>query len=161
MQASIDRQGRLALVPSNYEPEELFLHRPKGNRCLSLEQLEQIIAAALLATLRQLRDGQRSLAFTCVSARTNKAVQRLEGWPKTKFQLSPLGPTEEECGTAGSIPIPQISRRQRPPVGQPGVHSAGRSDQRWNRPWRADSGCSPAGGRPRGRRGGPAATSEL
>jgi hypothetical protein len=32
----------------------------------------------MLATLRQLRDGQRSLASTCVSARTNKAVQRLE-----------------------------------------------------------------------------------
>jgi hypothetical protein len=43
----------------------------------------------------------------------------------------------------------------------PGAGSAGRSDQRWNRPWRADSGCSPAGGRPRGRRGGPAAASEL
>jgi hypothetical protein len=46
LQASIDRQGRLVLVPSQYEPEELFLHRPKVNRCLSLEQMEQTIAAA-------------------------------------------------------------------------------------------------------------------
>ena len=46
LQASIDRQGRLVLVPSKYEPEELFLHRPKVNRCLSLEQMEQTIAAA-------------------------------------------------------------------------------------------------------------------
>lgn len=46
LQASIDHQGRLVLVPSKYEPEELFLHRPKVNRCLSLEQMEQTIAAA-------------------------------------------------------------------------------------------------------------------
>jgi antitoxin PrlF len=46
LQASIDRQGRLVLVPSKYEPEELFLHRPKVNRCLSLEQMEEAIAAA-------------------------------------------------------------------------------------------------------------------
>ena len=46
LQASIDKQGRLVLVPSKYEPEELFLHRPKVNRCLSLKQMEQAIAAA-------------------------------------------------------------------------------------------------------------------
>ena len=46
LQASIDMQGRLVLVPSKYEPEELFLHRPKVNRCLSLEQMAQAIAAA-------------------------------------------------------------------------------------------------------------------
>jgi bifunctional DNA-binding transcriptional regulator/antitoxin component of YhaV-PrlF toxin-antitoxin module len=46
LQASIDRQGRLVLVPSKYEPEELFLRRPKVNRWLSLEQMEQTIAAA-------------------------------------------------------------------------------------------------------------------
>jgi AbrB family looped-hinge helix DNA binding protein len=46
LQASIDKQGRLVLVPSKYEPEELFLHRPKLNRCLSLEQMEEAIAAA-------------------------------------------------------------------------------------------------------------------
>jgi AbrB family looped-hinge helix DNA binding protein len=47
LQASIDRQGRLVLVPSKYEPEELFLNRPKVNRCQSLEQMEQTIAAAI------------------------------------------------------------------------------------------------------------------
>jgi AbrB family looped-hinge helix DNA binding protein len=46
LQASIDRQGRLVLVPSKYEPQELFLHRPKVNRCLSLAQMEEVIAAA-------------------------------------------------------------------------------------------------------------------
>jgi antitoxin PrlF len=46
LQASIDRQGRLVLVPSKYEPEELFHHRPKVNRCLSLEQMEEAIATA-------------------------------------------------------------------------------------------------------------------
>jgi superfamily I DNA/RNA helicase len=38
----------------------------------------------LLATLRQLRDEQQSLASTCVTARTNMAVERLEGWLKTE-----------------------------------------------------------------------------
>ena len=46
LQASIDKQGRLVLLPSKYEPEELFLHRPKLNRCLSLAQMEEAIAAA-------------------------------------------------------------------------------------------------------------------
>lgn len=46
LQSSLDRQARLALVPSKYEPEDLFLHRPKVNRCLSLEQMEEAIAAA-------------------------------------------------------------------------------------------------------------------
>jgi antitoxin PrlF len=46
LQASIDRQGRLVLVPSKYEPKDLSLHRPKVNRCLSLEQMGQTIAAA-------------------------------------------------------------------------------------------------------------------
>jgi hypothetical protein len=46
-QASIDRQGRLVLVPSKYEQEELLLNRPKLNRCLSLVQIEQTIAAAI------------------------------------------------------------------------------------------------------------------
>jgi hypothetical protein len=35
LQASIDRQGRLVLVPSRYEPEDLLFHRPKVNCCLS------------------------------------------------------------------------------------------------------------------------------
>ena len=47
LQASIDRQGRLVLVPSKYEPQELFLHRPKVNRSLSLEQMEQTIVAGV------------------------------------------------------------------------------------------------------------------
>ena len=46
LQASIDRQGLLVLVTAKYEPEHMFLHRPKVNRCLSLEQMEQTIAAA-------------------------------------------------------------------------------------------------------------------
>jgi len=47
LQASIDRQGRLVLVPTKYEQEELLLNRPKLNRCLSLVQMEQTIAAAI------------------------------------------------------------------------------------------------------------------
>lgn len=39
------RQGRLVLLPSKYEPEDLFLHRPKVNHCLSLEQMEEAIAS--------------------------------------------------------------------------------------------------------------------
>lgn len=35
------------LVPSKYEPEELFLNRPNINRCLSLERMEEAIAAAV------------------------------------------------------------------------------------------------------------------
>ena len=36
LQASIDRQGRLVLVLSKDEPEELFRHRPSVRRSLSL-----------------------------------------------------------------------------------------------------------------------------
>jgi hypothetical protein len=36
------------MVPSKYEPEELFLHRPKANGNLSLEQMEQVIAVVRL-----------------------------------------------------------------------------------------------------------------
>ena len=46
LQASIDKQGRLVLVHSKYKPEELFLHRPKVSRCLSLDQMAEAIAAA-------------------------------------------------------------------------------------------------------------------
>ena len=38
----------------------------------------------LVTTLRQLRDQQQSLASTCVTARTNKAVEKLEGWLKAE-----------------------------------------------------------------------------
>ena len=47
LQASIDRQGRLVLVPSKTEPEELFRHRPTVNRSLSLEEMDQAIADAV------------------------------------------------------------------------------------------------------------------
>ena len=49
LQASIDRQGRLVLVPSRYEPEELFRHRPSVSRSLSLEEMDQAIAEAVTA----------------------------------------------------------------------------------------------------------------
>jgi len=47
LQASIDRQGRLVLVPSKYEPEDLFRHRPTISRSLSLEEMDQAIADAV------------------------------------------------------------------------------------------------------------------
>jgi AbrB family looped-hinge helix DNA binding protein len=46
LQASIDRHGRLVLVPSKYEPEDLFLHRPRVNRVMSVEDMDRAIAAA-------------------------------------------------------------------------------------------------------------------
>lgn len=46
LQASIDRHGRLVLVPSKYEPEDLFHHRPTVDRVLSLEDMDRAIAAA-------------------------------------------------------------------------------------------------------------------
>jgi bifunctional DNA-binding transcriptional regulator/antitoxin component of YhaV-PrlF toxin-antitoxin module len=47
LQASIDAHGRLVLVPSRYEPEELFRHRPPVDRVMSLEEMELAIAAAV------------------------------------------------------------------------------------------------------------------
>jgi len=46
LQASIDRHGRLVLVPSKYEPEDLFRHRPKVNRAMSTDDMDRAIAAA-------------------------------------------------------------------------------------------------------------------
>jgi AbrB family looped-hinge helix DNA binding protein len=46
LQASIDRHGRLVLVPSKYEPEELFRHRPRVDRVMSVEDMDRAIAAA-------------------------------------------------------------------------------------------------------------------
>jgi len=46
LQASIDRHGRLVLVPLKYEPEDLFRHRPTVDRVLSLEDMDRAIAAA-------------------------------------------------------------------------------------------------------------------
>ena len=47
LQASIDRQGRLVLVPSLHEPEELFRHRPRVSRVLSIEEMDRAIASAV------------------------------------------------------------------------------------------------------------------
>ena len=46
LQASIDRHGRLVLVPSKYEPEDLFRHRPRVDRVMSVEDMDRAIAAA-------------------------------------------------------------------------------------------------------------------
>ncbi len=46
LQASIDRHGRLVLVPSKYEPEDLFRHRPQVERVMSVEDMDRAIAAA-------------------------------------------------------------------------------------------------------------------
>ena len=46
LQASIDRHGRLVLVPLKYEPEDLFRHRPKLDRVMSIEKMDQAIALA-------------------------------------------------------------------------------------------------------------------
>jgi antitoxin PrlF len=46
LQASIDRHGRLVLVPSKYEPEDLFRHRPKVNRVMSIDDMDRAIALA-------------------------------------------------------------------------------------------------------------------
>ena len=46
LQASIDRHGRLVLVPSKYEPEDLFRHRPKVNRVMSIDEMDRAIAQA-------------------------------------------------------------------------------------------------------------------
>jgi AbrB family looped-hinge helix DNA binding protein len=44
LQASIDRHGRLVLVPSKNEPEDLFRHRPKVNRVMSTDDMDRAIA---------------------------------------------------------------------------------------------------------------------
>jgi AbrB family looped-hinge helix DNA binding protein len=44
LQASIDRHGRLVLVPSKYEPEDLFRDRPKVNRVMTTDDMDQAIA---------------------------------------------------------------------------------------------------------------------
>ena len=47
LQASIDRHGRLVLVPSKYEPEDLFRERPKVNRVMTTDDMDQAIATAV------------------------------------------------------------------------------------------------------------------
>ena len=49
LQLSVDAQGRLVLVPSRYEPEDLFRHRPPVDRVMSLEEMEQAIAASVVS----------------------------------------------------------------------------------------------------------------
>ena len=46
LQVSVDQQARLVLVPSLYEPEELFRHRPAVEHCMSLDDMDRAIAAA-------------------------------------------------------------------------------------------------------------------
>ena len=47
LQASIDSQGRLVLVPAKYEPEDLFRHRPAVRQPMGLVDMENAIAAAV------------------------------------------------------------------------------------------------------------------
>lgn len=47
LQASIDPQGRLVLVPAKYEPEDLFRNRPEVQRTMSLEDMDRAIVAAV------------------------------------------------------------------------------------------------------------------
>lgn len=47
LQASIDPQGRLVLVPAKYEPEDLVRNRPKVRLTLSVEDMDRAIAAAV------------------------------------------------------------------------------------------------------------------
>ena len=47
LQASIDPQGRLVLVPAKYEPEELFRNRPEVRLKMSVEDMDRAIAAAV------------------------------------------------------------------------------------------------------------------
>ena len=47
LQASIDRNGRLVLVPFKYEPEDLFRNRPKVDRMFSINDMDRAIALAV------------------------------------------------------------------------------------------------------------------
>jgi antitoxin PrlF len=47
LQASVDPQGRLVLVPSRYEPDDLFSRRPRVSRVMSIEEMDEAIAAAV------------------------------------------------------------------------------------------------------------------
>ena len=47
LQASIDRNGRLVLVPSKYEPEDLFRDRPKVNQVMTTGDMDRAIALAV------------------------------------------------------------------------------------------------------------------
>ena len=47
LQASVDRHGRLVLVPSKYEPEDLFKDRPNVSRVMSIDDMDRAIAQAV------------------------------------------------------------------------------------------------------------------
>lgn len=44
---SIDEHGRLVLVPSLYEPEELFRDRPPVKRTVSVQEMDRAIGRAV------------------------------------------------------------------------------------------------------------------
>ncbi len=46
VQANVDARGRLILVPALYEPEELFRDRPKVDRVLSVQDMNETIGRA-------------------------------------------------------------------------------------------------------------------
>ena len=52
LQVSVDAKGRLVLVPSRYQPEDLFRHQPPLDRLMSLEDMEQAIAASVVSPER-------------------------------------------------------------------------------------------------------------
>ena len=46
LMVSVDPNGRLILVPSLYEPEDLFRDRPTVKRSMTLEDMDHAIAVA-------------------------------------------------------------------------------------------------------------------
>ena len=46
LMVSVDQDGRLILVPSLYEPEDLFHDQPTVQRPMTLEDMDRTIAAA-------------------------------------------------------------------------------------------------------------------
>ena len=46
LMVSVDQDGRLILVPSLYEPEDLFRDRPKVQQPMTLEDMDRTIAVA-------------------------------------------------------------------------------------------------------------------
>jgi antitoxin PrlF len=47
VEGSIDEHGRLVLVPSLHEPEELLVDRPAVKRVVSVEEMDRAIARGL------------------------------------------------------------------------------------------------------------------
>ena len=47
VEGSIDDQGRLVLVPSLHEPDELFRDRPPVKRTVSVEDMDRAIGRAV------------------------------------------------------------------------------------------------------------------